>query len=255
MFNIRNSGVGVLLGGLVLVGVLGGGLVLDGSTVGSGSGVVDAGLDGLVWSAAVSGLSARMERSAGATGPVGSAASLPCAHGGSCAVGDAGPGGGIVFYAAASVQSWGQYLEVALTLHSAQEPRIKWCSNTSSFVPSLADGSTTAQTTGTAIGTGWSNTRQMVSGCADGAANSVRAYGGGGKSDWFLPSRDELNALHVSGVGGLDASHIYFWSSSQFNENTAWGQAVGVEGGWRHQNTVSKGSALPARPVRAFRSI
>ena len=44
--------------------------------------------------------------------------------------------------------------------------------------------------------------------------------------DWFLPSKEELNAmyeqLHKKGVGGF--ANSYYWSSSELLESLAWGQ-------------------------------
>ena len=48
---------------------------------------------------------------------------------------------------------------------------------------------------GTAIGTGYQNTLDIVAGCSDTpiAASEALAYEGGGYSDWYLPSFDELS--------------------------------------------------------------
>jgi hypothetical protein len=45
-----------------------------------------------------------------------------------------------------------------------------------------------------------------------------------GYSDWYLPSKEELNALYVNlkkiGVGGLEGKT--YWSSSEYSDSNAW---------------------------------
>jgi hypothetical protein len=72
--------------------------------------------------------------------------------------------------------------------------------------------------TGTAIGTGSSNTDKIIT--AQGAAATTyaagiaRAYRGGGYTDWYLPSQDELNKLYLNrvAIGGFFTQK--YWSSS-----------------------------------------
>ena len=82
----------------------------------------------------------------------------------------------------------------------------------------------------TAIGTGLSNTNAIIANqgatSTSYAAGLARAYTGGGYSDWYLPSKDELNKLYLNreAIGGF-ANNLY-WSSTEYNGNFyfAWGQ-------------------------------
>jgi prepilin-type N-terminal cleavage/methylation domain-containing protein len=151
-----------------------------------------------------------------------------------------GPGGGQVFYDAGSQQSWGRYMEAAPNTWNggSEDPAIVWCNVETSV------------TTLTAIGTGKTNTDNMLDACASGAANSVRAYSTSTASagSWFLPSQDELDQLYSQkDVVGVFAAESY-WSSSQYDANNAWNQYF-VYG---DQSGDSKGNTYRARPVRAF---
>jgi hypothetical protein len=199
----------------------------------------------------------------GAAGPQGSAgtngtngtsgrdASLTCAQGGTCSIGDTGPGGGKVFYlqTATAAAPW-RYLEAAPNTWSGgiADPQMKWCSNTSNFIPNLSTGDTTTVQSATAIGAGYANTQKMLRGCTFGAAIMATSYNGGGKSDWFLPSKDELNQLFSQSaiVGGFLA--YFYWSSSEFGANLAFLQLF-TNGG---QFIFNKDYSLCIRPVRAF---
>ena len=168
-----------------------------------------------------------------------------CAAGGPCVVGDVGPGGGLVF-----LISGGLTYEMAPNTWGANETTgIQWCSDQSNSV-----------TTSTAVGTGSANTTAMLTSaspfvaCTSSAPNAVRAYAGGGLTDWFLPSKDELNAMYTySLVGGFNSAtygfaSVIYWSSSQYATDAAWLQKVD----FGNQSNDTKNNSLRVRPVRAF---
>ena len=170
-----------------------------------------------------------------------------CAAGGAGKVGDTGPGGGVVFFDAGSKQSWGRYLEVAAASWSgaASDPVATWC-------PERKAGFTATVRTGTDIGSGAANTKAIIKACGStSAAGVAAAYRGGGKTDWYLPSKDEVNSLFRkrAAVGGIPAKSL--WSSSQSSHYAtyAWGQLLVSEG--RYIGSY-KGYGGMVRPIRAF---
>ncbi len=63
----------------------------------------------------------------------------------------------------------------------------------------------------------------------DYAARMCDIHEAGGYSDWFLPSKDELDLMYrylkKNNLGGF--SEVYYWSSSENDAATAWTQPVG----------------------------
>ena len=115
--------------------------------------------------------------------------------------------------------------------------------------------------TGTAIGTGSANTTAIIA--AQGgtetsyAAGLARAYTGGGYTDWFLPSKDELNKMYTKRVtinttaasnSGSDFGSSYYWSSTENDNDNAWMQRF-IDG---FQTNFSKSATRDVRAVRAF---
>ena len=152
-------------------------------------------------------------------------------------IGDTGPAGGKVFYDKGSGSSGWRYLEAA---PSDQSTDIVWWNG--SYV--------TTGATATAIGTGEANTATIVSvqGAGSYAASLCANLTLGGFDDWFLPSKDELNAMYgQKGVIGGFASDSY-WSSSEGSDYYAWGQYFG-DGG---QGSYGKSNGLRVRAIRAF---
>jgi len=105
---------------------------------------------------------------------------------------------------------------------------------------------------GTAIGTGNQNTIDIEAGCTTvGTAADICAnYTDGTYSDWFLPSKDELNQmwlnLHLQGLGGF--AYNYYWSSTEDGNYIAWRQSFGSG----FQFNGSKSGTTNVRAVRAF---
>ena len=103
---------------------------------------------------------------------------------------------------------------------------------------------------GTALGTGNQNTIDIMAGCAT-AGIAARICGDlvlNGYSDWYLPSKDELNKLYIKrvAVGGFAIGT--YWSSSENDGNNAWLQTF-VNG---NQSNSTKNLPLYVRAVRAF---
>jgi hypothetical protein len=105
---------------------------------------------------------------------------------------------------------------------------------------------------GTAVGTGEQNTIDIETGCTTpGTAADICAnLSLGGYSDWFLPSKDELNLMYenlkVFGVGGFAGTS--YWSSSEYDAVTAWAQGF-YNGSQFDYNKISEDRV---RAVRAF---
>jgi hypothetical protein len=115
---------------------------------------------------------------------------------------------------------------------------------------------TTTGATGIAIGTGQSNTIAIITlqGAGSYAASLCDSYsvtlGAVTYTDWFLPSKDELNQLYqnlkLNNFGGF-ASNFY-WSSTEYFNVVAWTQDFynGL------QSYDNKGNTYRVRAVRAF---
>ena len=201
-----------------------------------------------------------------------------CGGGVVCVVGNTGPGGGKVFYVQASggtfpcgatLTATCKYLEAAPTSGTLAwtETQYVWSGNTNTPIGVTAQG--------VAIGTGLKNTEAMVAqnNTAGRAGTITRAYRGPNNfSDWYLPSKDELNqmckgqrgqswvsdATVCSSGGSMNAgpgasgfSANYYFSSTEWDNtyvNAAW--YVGFGDG--AQGAPAKANALYVRPVRAF---
>ena len=153
-------------------------------------------------------------------------------------IGDTGPAGGTIFYVNTdpAIVDW-TYLEAASQDHDVTVP---W-------------GAAGTVNTGTAIGTGESNTAMIVTALGD---NGETAYAAkicndlvlDGYDDWFLPSKDELNELYKQkdSVGGFASD--FYWSSSETSVVSAWLQSF--DDGAQYNGSVDYDRRV--RAVRAF---
>jgi hypothetical protein len=145
-------------------------------------------------------------------------------------------GGGIIFY----IDGTGQHGLISPT--SDQSAHGEWgCYGT------LIGG------TSLAIGMGQANTTTILNGCSQAgiAARICDDLVLNGYSDWFLPSKDEIYQmyLHKTAIGGF--ANDYYWSSSEYNANYAWGQNF-TNGDQNYSNKDYPYTTYYVRAVRAF---
>jgi hypothetical protein len=172
-------------------------------------------------------------------------------------VGQTGPGGGTIFYVATTPFACGPslattctYLEAAPTSNTVAnywtDARYLW----GAFIENNGDY---------VIGSGYSNTLAMVTpptgdNTANRAGTVARAYRGPNNlSDWFLPSKDELNALYEARTSVADlvlaGGETRYWSSSKGNTASR-AERQYFNGG--NQYTDFKSGSFNVRPIRAF---
>jgi hypothetical protein len=188
--------------------------------------------------------------------------SVSCALGGTCVVGDTGPGGGKVFYVSVGGFACGisrtatcHYLELApLSWNSGTDPLRTWAQSTP------VDYTSTSLLLSQSIGYGAQNTKAIIdqgnSNTATSAAAMAASYSvvvnGTTVNDWFLPSENELvEVWSQRTVIGFSASGNNYWSSSSVAQtNGRYFIFGGVSAG--NPSGIPKGSSLYVRPARAF---
>ena len=217
-------------------------------------------------------------------------AALTCANGGTCVVGNTGPGGGIVYYVDTAGFSCGSgftatgsptggkcnYLEVAPSgWNTGADPQKPWATgtptsgNASQSVTGITD-ETSVNNSSTGIGLGLKNSIAIVTQGNDTttAAGAARAYAGSSKSDWYLPTTAELNLLcqwgrNVTQAVGTACTGGTINTGTGVNGGFTsiyyWSSSeFGADGAWSQtfdtgdQGLGQKNPNWRVRPVRAF---
>lgn len=207
-----------------------------------------------------------------------------CSNGGSatvCKVGDIGPGGGIVFYDAGKEEYWGRYLEIAPK--SCEGVKLPWRpagNNKTVYTPQGDQTAAELRVLAKGIGMGKVNTRiiTVALGAGEYAAKYAEDSTCGGRDDWFLPSKDELDVAYnklvttrVCKPGRPDKKLTspecigdtvigafnkgYYWTSTDYNNATAWSQYF-TDGQQFDRVQTMDGNKNPETPfrVRAVRA-
>ena len=163
------------------------------------------------------------------------------------AIGDTGPGGGIVFSVSADGTSG---LEAA---PEDQSTGVQWCNVFTDIQTEVRDPIQAIDNLGfdgpADTNSGAVNTPLIIAACGASAAGVAAAYvWPNGQTDGFLPNREELNVLfnQRTVVGGFAGG--FYWSSSEFDNIGAWFQDFD-DGS---QTIASKDITLRVRAVRAF---
>jgi len=215
---------------------------------------------------------------------------IPCVDGGTCVVGEVGPGGGNIMFVYASGFNCGpsytstgsptgglcHYIEVAPNTWAGgvQDVQKGWLNTPDNTTPADVPGipnETTVNISISGMGLGYKNSLALLSvlNNTTTAAGAARAYTGGSKNDWYLPTIAELNQME-RWEKGLDTSIFtqpsgflphnignakgfiddQYWSSSEYSDLLAWSTHMGFSTADPRNKSVNH--LFYIRPVRAF---
>ena len=115
---------------------------------------------------------------------------------------------------------------------------------------------TAAGATATALGTGNANTIAIVAsqGAGSYAAQLCSDLVLGGYSDWYLPSKDELNKLYLNraAVGGFASAYSNYWSSTELDSYDVWVQSFDPDYSGHQAATSKSTTTYYVRAIRSF---
>lgn len=181
-----------------------------------------------------------------------------CFTTGSCTVGEQGPGGGIIVYT--SVGGFNCGPTWSNTCHNLEAAPLNWNGGSNDFVwanvayqGQFVGGSTAARSlTSDELGRGYMNSLAIVNEGNDAttAAGKARAYAGGGKTDWYLPSPGDWQAMS-SAMSSTDLPMGLYWLSSEKQTSPVrafWGRPDQPS----YLNYDVKSGTHTIRPVRSF---
>ncbi len=189
---------------------------------------------------------------------------LPCHLGGVCAVGDIGPGSGVIFYYSSAGFACGPTL--VGTCHYLEAARDHWNNLADDYGFAVGayfydqrnpKGVIGAAAQGTAIGTGYRNTLAAIAFPLDSPTRavhvadsySVEAFGVT-VDDWYLPAKDELLALYSNRPNSLlSLPPGGYWSSTETDYFQV-GEVNFSNGGWNPNYATFNYDGV--RPIRAF---
>jgi hypothetical protein len=165
-------------------------------------------------------------------------------------IGNTGPGGGKIFYVSETGFTFYKTATdtTGVTAHYLEAAPQDWPEKKGWALQAYA--STDISGTETGIGTGRRNTRIILAANSSApAARTCYDLNQGGKTDWFLPSKDELNLMYNNpAFKSWEITTDHYWSSSQKSATHAWDQSFSTGA----VDFITKTSARTVRPIRAF---
>jgi hypothetical protein len=181
-----------------------------------------------------------------------------CIGQGICTVGEEGPGGGIIVFTSVGGFTCGP--TYSDTCHSLEAAPNNWNNGSNDFVwansayqNTFVGGSTAARSlTSDQLGVGYKNSLAIVNEGNDAttAAGIARAYRGGGKSDWCLPSPGDWEKMSAA-LYPTNLPMGLYWLSSEKQTSPVrafWGRPDQPT----YLNYDVKSGVHTVRPVRAF---